>query len=235
MSSSARADPESGQEVGGAAGGAAEPAGGRGGQRGAGPGCGGHRAAPLPAQPAGQVPHVCGRPGQGGEPAAVAVRPTRPGGERPQQPGGRSAARGEGEAMCPLSCPPIPAAANQLTRACLANADGETQAPHEAARGRQGAEGEPGPQGAAGDRRHGGPLERRASGRLQTLRQDEVGAHHRAAQAGGQDQAGRGAAQVPAGESAAGAEAAVLTPTAAAASVLPKRIFAIGTEDSPPL
>lgn len=92
----------------------------------------------------------------------------------------------------------------------LADPDREAQAADAPARGRQGAEGEPGPARAAGVGYHGGPPGRREPGRLPPLREDEVSPHHRAAQAGGQDQAGRGAAQVPAGQSAAGAKATAL-------------------------
>lgn len=85
---SARADRQPEQEASSVAGGTGESSGGhprqqRSGRRGGGPspGC-------LQTQRAGQVQDVCRGLGQGGEPAAVPVRPPGQSGECPEQSGG---------------------------------------------------------------------------------------------------------------------------------------------------
>lgn len=93
----ARADRQPEQEAAGAAGGEGESPGGRPGQQRSGGGGGGPSPAGVQTQRAGQVQDVCGRPGQGGEPAAVSVGSSGQSGERPQQSGGGRYSRGEGE------------------------------------------------------------------------------------------------------------------------------------------
>ena len=89
----------------------------------------------------------------------------------------------------------------------------EEEAADSTARGRKRAEGELGPPRTRSLR---DPGQLPAGGEpygLRALCQDEVRAHHRAAQAWGQNQTGRGAAQVSDGQSAHRAEAGLLKDT----------------------
>lgn len=83
-------------QAGGAAGGAAGAAGGHQRQRGAGRGGGRPAAGPLHAGRVRQVPALRGRPGQGGQPAAVPLRPPGSGGERAERAGAPRRRRGRG-------------------------------------------------------------------------------------------------------------------------------------------
>lgn len=91
-----------------------------------------------------------------------------------------------------------------------AHIDREEEAADSPARGRKGAEGEPGSPRTSGLRDPGQLPAGGLPHRLRALCQDEVCAHHRAAQAGGQNQTGRRAAQVSDRQSAHRAETLLL-------------------------